>query len=188
MNLTTSLPQNSTPLAMTSRELAKLTGKRHCNVTADIKKMLAALTSSRDMAAVTGKQHFHVKRDIAKMLDACGEDCTLSKYTDSMNRPQVEYLLTPKMSALLMAKYQGLARVPHRLQEEAALKTIEQLLGIQLIRQFAVLTYRVDGYDPERNVAYEIDEPEHKGKESEDAARQQEIAEVLGCTFVRIKL
>ena len=127
-------------------------------------------------------------RDITKMLDACGEDCTLSKYTDSMNRPQVEYLLTPKMSALLMAKYQGLARVPHRLQEEAALKTIEQLLGIQLIRQFAVLAYRVDGYDPERNVAYEVDEPEHKGKESEDAARQQEIVEVLGCTFVRIKL
>ena len=43
MNLTTSIPQNSAPLTMTSREIAELTGKEHFNVTRDIREMLESL-------------------------------------------------------------------------------------------------------------------------------------------------
>ena len=43
MNLTTSTPQNSAPLTMTSREIAELTGKEHFNVTRDIREMFESL-------------------------------------------------------------------------------------------------------------------------------------------------
>lgn len=56
--------------------------------------------------------------------------------------------------------------------------------------QYKVLKYRIDGYDPESNTAYEIDEPQHNNKshQTKDLQRQQEIEDVLGCKFVRIKL
>jgi hypothetical protein len=31
-----------------------------------------------------------------------------------------------------------------------------------------VLSYRIDGYDPINNIAYEIDEPDHKHNRSKD--------------------
>lgn len=43
MNLTTSIPQNSAPLTMTSREIAELTDKEHFNVMRDIRDMMDAL-------------------------------------------------------------------------------------------------------------------------------------------------
>jgi len=52
------------------------------------------------------------------------------------------------------------------------------------------LGYWVDGYDAEKNVVIEYDEPAHyqndKLKEK-DIRRQQEIQEHLGCEFIRIK-
>lgn len=147
---------------MSSREIAELTGKNHADVTRDIRKMLAELElSTADFSAI---------------------------YKDSMNRDQIEYLLDKELCNVLLDKYKGLNRVPHRLREESSLKTIEQLLGITLIRQYRVLNYRIDGYDPVNNVAYEIDEPEHKYKQNEDDERQRQIEKILKCTFVRIKL
>ena len=152
-------------LTMTSRELAELTGKQHKNVLADIRKMFIDVKLSED--------------------EILTSDCK-----DVTGRTQKEYILSSKLHELLLSKYKGLARVPMRLQEEAALKTIEQLLGVTLIRQHKVLKYRIDGYDPESNTAYEIDEPKHNSKthQMKDQKRQQEIEAVLGCKFVRIKL
>lgn len=147
---------------MSSREIAELTGKEHRNVTVDIKAMFAQLEID--------------KRSFQQI------------YKDSMNRDQIEYLLDKELCNVLLDKYKGLNRVPHRLREESSLKTIEQLLGITLIRQYRVLNYRIDGYDPVNNVAYEIDEPEHKYKQNEDDERQRQIEKILKCTFVRIKL
>lgn len=147
-----------------------------------------ATMSSREIAELTGKEHFHVKRDIRIMLSNLGASAEKRTYADNMNRPQFEFLLPSHLSAIVLKRYQGLARVPHRLQEEAALKTIEQLLRVKLTRQFRVLSYRIDGYDPVANIAYEIDEPEHKSKQAKDASRQQEIEAAIGCKFVRISL
>lgn len=146
--------------------------------------------SSLEIAALTGKEHFHVLRDIDAMLAELGEDVLSFKYIylDSMNREQREFILPKELADLLLQKYQGLARVPHRLQEEAALKTLEQVLGIQLIRQYRVLSFRIDGYDAKANVAYEIDEPGHRSSKAKDAERQKRIEATLGCTFVRINL
>ena len=149
--------------------------------------------SSREIAELTGKQHKHVLEDARKMFSdvkLSEDEIVTSDYKDAYGRTQKEYILSSKLHELLLSKYKGLARVPMRLQEEAALKTIEQLLGVTLIRQHKVLKYRIDGYDPESNTAYEIDEPQHNSKthQTKDQKRQQEIEAVLGCKFVRIKL
>ena len=72
--------------------------------------------------------------------------------------------------------------------EHGALCAIEQVMGVSLIRQYNVLCYRIDGYDAENNVAYEVDEPHHSSQRAEDAKRQSEIEKELGCTFVRISI
>jgi len=54
------------------------------------------------------------------------------------------------------------------------------------------LAYWVDGYDEQKNIVIEIDEPHHfdsDGNLSEkDIIRQREITERLGCEFLRIKV
>lgn len=77
------------------------------------------------------------------------------------------------------------------IREKAALDTIEQLLGVKLKRQYRVLgKYKIDGYDPVNNVAYEIDEEQHFTPQhiQADRVREKEIFNELGCKFVRIKV
>lgn len=146
--------------------------------------------TTREIAELTGKQHKNVLDDTRKMLEYLG--LTLAdfsaQYKDSTGRSLPMFSLPKEIYSLILDKYKGLARVPNRLQEEASLKTIEQLLGVKLIRQYKVLNYRLDGYDPDTNTAYEIDEPGHRYKHAKDAERQQKIEAVLGCKFVRIAL
>lgn len=57
---------------------------------------------------------------------------------------------------------------------------------------FKELGYWTDGYDPEKNVIIEIDEPHHFDEEGnlkeKDVRRQKEIEEYYGCTFIRIRI
>jgi len=78
----------------------------------------------------------------------------------------------------------------HCQKESAALATIEQIKGVTLNRQFAVLGYRIDGYDESNNIAYEIDESHHNTPQNMmlDNIRQKEIISVLKCEFIRIKV
>lgn len=100
------------------------------------------------------------------------------------------------IQALIHAKPFQAARVDKHLdgkkglREKSALDTIEQLLGIKLIRQFTVGGFRIDGYDAENKIAYEIDEEQHNSaKHSQaDVLRQQFIEQQLGCIFKRIKV
>lgn len=152
--------------------------------------------SSREIAELTGKNHADVMRDIRVLKEQLDGSvlnyvCTTDTYevtNEIGTRTYDMYQLDKELCNVLLDKYKGLNRVPHRLREESSLKTIEQLLGITLIRQYRVLNYRIDGYDPVNNVAYEIDEPEHKYKQNEDDERQRQIEKILKCTFVRIKL
>jgi hypothetical protein len=72
--------------------------------------------------------------------------------------------------------------------EESCLKTIEQIKGVTLERQYPCLTFRIDGYDLSNKIAYEIDGKEHRNQTKEDTERENKIKSTLHCTFIRIKL
>ena len=73
-------------------------------------------------------------------------------------------------------------------KEDAALSAIEQVLMIKLRRQYVVGDYRIDGYDQENNVAYEVDEGHHKttANYAKDKRRESKIKDMIGCRFVRV--
>ena len=55
------------------------------------------------------------------------------------------------------------------------------------IRQYHVLSYRVDYYIPSLNIAIEYDENDHSGYSYEaHEGRQKEIEQLLGCRFIRV--
>ncbi|MBV5308704.1 Rha family transcriptional regulator [Chromatium okenii] len=149
--------------------------------------------TSREIASLANKRHDNVLRDIDALTETLSSElkCGFKSSTYISGDPPREYrqfILDQFSYNLILERYKGLQRVPNRLQEEAALKTIEQLLKIKLIRQYKVLSYRIDGYDPINNIAYEIDEPDHKHNRSKDNDRQKHIEKILGCSFVRIQL
>ena len=60
--------------------------------------------------------------------------------------------------------------------------------GTKIIREFPVYQYRVDFYFPLNGIAVEYDGAYHKQEKQKqkDIARQKDIEDKLGCTFVRI--
>lgn len=147
--------------------------------------------TSREISELTGKRHSHVVRDlksIAKKLSINTKDIE-HRYLDSMNRCQSEYVLDGEILSFIKYSYLG-SSITYGLQERAALNAIEQVLSITLIRQYKVGKYRIDGYDPENNTAYEVDEHQHntpKHKKA-DLKRQAFIESVLGCNFIRVNV
>lgn len=61
-------------------------------------------------------------------------------------------------------------------------------MNINLDMQKTVLSYRLDGYLPQYNLAIEYDEAQHfvEPQKSKDIRRQKEIKKELGCEFVRL--
>lgn len=108
------------------------------------------------------------------------------------HRRQVEYFLTESAAMKIQEAYAGCFTVTKRgIRGKAVLDTIEQLLHIKLIRQYFVCDkYRIDGYDPVNNIAYEVDEEQHftSRHQAADRKREEEIRNELGCEFVRIKV
>lgn len=59
--------------------------------------------------------------------------------------------------------------------------------NIQGIRQYNVLSYRIDYYIPDLKIAIEFDENNHKNYAYEKhEGRQMQIEKVLGCRFIRV--
>ncbi len=107
-------------------------------------------------------------------------------------RRKVEYFLTESAAMKIKEAYAVCFIAPKQgIREKAALDTIEQLLHVKLIRQYFVCDkYRIDGYDPVNNIAYEVDEEQHFTSRHQvaDRKREEEIRSELGCEFVRIKV
>ena len=68
--------------------------------------------SSRQIAKLTGKRHDHVKRDIENMLNQLGKDIPSFGhiYLDSMKRQQTEYHLDRELTDTLVTGYSILLR------------------------------------------------------------------------------
>ena len=74
--------------------------------------------------------------------------------------------------------------------EKEILDAIEKQVSINIVRQYGVLGFYLDGYCKETNTAYEVDEKRHFDSEGcliqRDVERESEIIEHLKCTFIRV--
>lgn len=149
------------------------------------------MISSIDIAKKFGKRHGQVLRDIREIAKIHRLKITEKSYIRvnnlgfSVKNPYI--MIDHDFYDMIVRRYNGI-KLQLLSREKVALDTIEQLLNIKLKRQYPILGYRIDGYDPVNNVAYEIDEPEHKYKITQDIERQKQIEKELGCKFVRIKV
>ena len=74
--------------------------------------------------------------------------------------------------------------------EPRALNILEKCFGFNILRQYKVAGYFLDGYCPTLNLAIEIDEPRHLKSEvlAHDNEKEKNIKEVLGCKFLRVRV
>ena len=84
--------------------------------------------SSLEIADLTGKRHDNVVRDIKAMFEQLGDSegflASEHTYTHPQNGQKYKcYNLPKELADLLLTKYKGLSRVPHRIREESSLKT-----------------------------------------------------------------
>lgn len=143
------------------------------------------MVTSFELASICGKRHNDVKRSIKRLGIAYKEIQIIRDDVSSPNNKLIAYEIS-KDDAKLINISRGIFMCA---REKAAIKTIEQLQGVKLIRQYPVLgKYRIDGYDPVNNIAYEIDEDHHFTPQqmNADRIREEEIKAALGCEFVRI--
>jgi len=75
--------------------------------------------------------------------------------------------------------------------EMSILNKLEKKYNLKIQRQYKVAGYFLDGYIPELNIAFEVDEPHHFKEDklsNYDIRRQKEIEDELKCKFIRIKI
>ena len=108
---------------------------------------------------------------------------------NKIGRNKIDYLISEETSELI--KLHHIMRLnihADKRKQEVALTTIEQILGVNLIREYICGYYRIDGYDEINKIAYEIDEDHHKYRVEEDTERENYIKNILNCSIVRVKL
>jgi len=70
--------------------------------------------TSRDLAELTGKDHFNVMRDIIKEMESLGEKgeiiFELAKYADSQGKQRSQYTFGKKGAMQLALKYDAVTR------------------------------------------------------------------------------
>ena len=74
--------------------------------------------------------------------------------------------------------------------ETGMLNKIESTLNKEILRQYKIAGYFLDGYCPEMNIAFEIDEKRHRSKrmQEKDKEREKAIQQELDCSFIRIEV
>jgi len=74
--------------------------------------------------------------------------------------------------------------------EHAFFESLRSVCNYQIVEQYNVYGYVIDGYLPEVNIAIEFDEPYHfseKGRTTKDFYRMGNIAFKVGCSFIRVE-
>ena len=72
--------------------------------------------------------------------------------------------------------------------EKVILDNLEECFNYNILRQYKINGYFLDGYCPALNLAIEIDEPFHNNRIEKDIVREKEISNKLNCQFLRIKV
>jgi len=70
--------------------------------------------------------------------------------------------------------------------EESILNIIEQQIGSKVLRNYYVAGKWVDGYVPQLNTIFEVDEKYHQYRQVQDRIREEHIKNNINCNIIRI--
>lgn len=154
--------------------------------------------SSREIAELTGKRHPDVKRDIERMLTELDEDASKFAhiYLDTMNRQQTEYQLDRDLTEILLLGYSAPLRrkVLARLRElEGIVANPVALLNDPAAMRGILLTYTEKVIELEHQVeemlptveAYEQIAGTHGSMNRTEAAKHLGIPPHVLCKWMR---
>lgn len=147
--------------------------------------------NSVEIAEKYNKQHKHVLEAIRKMLKRNPElesHFVMSFYYDKKHEKRPMYLLDDCSKTIMENKFKfnvRNARFEYKMLNE--LCDFFDELHIKYIKQYYVSTYKIDLFLPDYNLSVEYDEEQHKFKQKYDKNRENNIKDILGCEFVRIK-
>jgi phage antirepressor YoqD-like protein len=141
--------------------------------------------SSREIAELTGKTHGHVKRDIETMMFLlCLDASSFGRiYRDSMNRPQTEYLLPKDETLCLLSGYDVSARMKiikrwQELEEKQQVRVPQTLP--EALRLAADLADKVEAQQSLIETQKPAVEFVERYVEARSAKSLREVAKVLG--------
>lgn len=160
---------------------------------------MAETFTSLEISKFLGRNHNKVLRDIKSLIErdiGYTGDVLWGEYKNSRGKLYPLATLSGELLEVFKLKHlYGVTIKNRKVREDTALSTIEQLMRVKLEREYMVNVnnkiYRLDGYDMENNIAYEIDDSYHfiNGElRVECVKRQEDIESYLGCKFVRIKV
>ena len=180
---------------ISSREVAELMEKRHGQVL----KMIEGGAGEVGIIKVLINLNIDVNDYFIKSSykDASGKsnkyyECT-KKGCDLICQKSTGkkgYLLANKLQKLFPSEKYSMSLLYVDRPEITFIDDLEEALkpfNIKGIRQYSILSYRIDYYIPSLKIAIEYDENDHKNYSYEaHEGRQQEIEKELGCRFIRV--
>ena len=129
------------------------------------------------------------RKEVNKKVRAMFNELDLDiESTDGAGRV-IKYALTDAQTLAFLDRWNPLKNT-YAIREKAALNTVEQVIGIELIRQFKVGAYRVDGLHVDSSTIYEVDEEGHyrNGVLRPECAKRQKYIEKCGYKVIRIRV
>ena len=100
-----------------------------------------------------------------------------------MNKPQIKKKLRIARQKQIL-EFGGGPNIGK--EETQILDLIEKSLDKKILRQYPIDGYFVDGYIPENNIVFEVDEKHHLRHQERDLQRQEDIINKLNCMVIRI--
>lgn len=147
--------------------------------------------NSVEIAKEYNKAHKDILRMIRNLIKRNPEiksSFTKSSYIASNGKKNIMYDISTNGEKILRNKFKyniRSARFEYKMLNEIC--DFLDGLHIKYIKQYPVLSYRIDLFLPDYNLSVEYDEKEHKYKQEYDRNRENNITDNIGCKFVRIK-
>ena len=148
---------------MNSVEIAKKYNKQHKHVLDAIRNVLKRNPELSSHFKKTFYINLQNKKQPMYSFDLVGENVIENKFKYNVRNARFEYKMLNELCDFL------------------------DELHIKYIKQYPILTYKIDLFLPDYNLSVEYDEEQHKFKQKYDKNRENNIKDILGCEFVRIK-
>lgn len=146
----------------------------------------------RKLLEVCGLSASNTRAEIARQIKRHGfhevTDYTRLSYVKASGQKSKAYHFKINTASMIYANSINKAITANRDRKEIRFGELlsSAFPGVEIVKQHAVGRYRIDFYMPEHNLAIEYDEEYHKSQQDADRDREDYIATLINCDFIRV--